>query len=472
VKKRITRRTLIRQVAAGGAGLALGKSAAHGAVRVTTVAVVGGGLAGLVAARQLRRLGVGCVVLEARERVGGRTWSKTIPGKRWRIDGGAQWVGPTQTEVLALAEELGVATQPTFDEGRSLLLIGGARTEVEGEGGLGSGEEVGRVRARLEEMAAQVPLEAPWSAPKAATWDNQSLAEWLAANAPATEVRATFEAITPVIVGGSPAQVSLLWWLFYLHSAGGLTPLISTAGGAQDRHFIGGSQSLSEKLHARLGESVLLGRPVRLVRVRDGEVSVFAQGLQVQAQRAVIAMMPADANRITFEPALPRARRALQANWPSMSGVKWSVVYERPFWRQAGLDGQATSDLTAAFTFDSSPRDGSFGVLTVFPNEALLPDDPEAARQAVLGSLVTLFGERADRPLAVIDTDWGAEPYTAGCISPVPPGLLTSWGAALEKPIGPLHWAGTETAAVWNGYMDGAVRSGKRVAEEVAAALR
>lgn len=470
MSRRMTRRTLIRRAAAGGAGLALGARPSQGAVRVTTVAVVGGGLAGLVAARELRRRGIECVVLEARDRVGGRTWSKVVPGRRHRIDGGAQWVGPTQTEILALAEELGIETQPTFNEGRTVAVAAGIRSESDGDGVLDGGDDFERTSATLEEMARQVPLEAPWTAPKSRPWDSQSLGEWLHATAPA-EVRATFEALTPVIVGGAPGEVSLLWWLFYLHSAGGLTPLIATAGGAQDRHFLGGSQSLSEKLAAALGDRVLLGRPVGLIRVRENKPSIFAQGLQVVAQRVVVAMMPSNANRITFEPALPRARRALQAEWPRAAGTKLSVIYDKPFWRQAGLNGQASSDLAAAFTFDSSPRDGSLGVLTVFPNESLLPEDPGGARQSILDALVVLFGERAAGPLTVIETDWGAESYTTGCVSPVPPGLLTSWGTALRKPVGPLHWAGTETAAVWNGYMDGAVRSGKRVAQEVAAAL-
>jgi len=192
----------------------------------------------------------------------------------------------------------------------------------------------------------------------------------------------------------------------------------------------------------------------------------------VSARRLIVAMSPADTRRIAFAPELPPARRGIVQGWPAEPSVKVNVVYQSAFWRDAGLSGLGASDGAAGVAFDNSPPDNSCGVLLVFVTNDRAPRDPEGRRRAVLADLVTLFGNGASEPKAYYETDWSADGWTSGCVSPVGPGLLTRFGIALREPAGPVHWAGTETSEVWCGYMDGAVRSGERAAAEVSAALK
>jgi monoamine oxidase len=157
--------------------------------------------------------------------------------------------------------------------------------------------------------------------------------------------------------------------------------------------------------------------------------------------------------------------------------IKAHCVYDHPFWREDGLSGQVTSSgEMVQFTFDNSPESGTPGVLVAFIEGDAGRQWGRATaadrRQAVLACLAKYFGPRAAEPREYLERAWQDEEYTRGCYGGLmPPGAWTSYGAALREPIGRIHWAGTETAAVWSGYIDGAVRSGERAALEVLAAL-
>ncbi len=188
----------------------------------------------------------------------------------------------------------------------------------------------------------------------------------------------------------------------------------------------------------------------------------------------IVTLPPALCGRLDYDPILPGLRDQLTQRVPMGSVIKCSAVYDRPFWRDAGLTGQATSDSGAVrITFDNSPPDGRPGVLLGFIEgdeaRAWGQRSPSDRRAAVLESLVAYFGAPAGAPTAYIEHDWSADPWTRGCYGGfMPPGVLTTYGPALREAIGRVHWAGTETADVSNGYMDGAVRSGERAAGEIA----
>jgi monoamine oxidase len=174
---------------------------------------------------------------------------------------------------------------------------------------------------------------------------------------------------------------------------------------------------------------------------------------------------------------MPGRREQLTQRMPIGSLIKTIAVYDRPFWRSAGLNGQVTSDEgPVKATFDASPASGTPGVMLGFvdgDDARQLSDlsDAERARRA-LGSYVRFFGSAAGNPRAYFDQVWEHEPYTGGCpVGVMPPGVMTEYGAALRQPVGRIHWAGTETATVWTGYMDGAVQSGKRAAAEALSQL-
>jgi monoamine oxidase len=463
------------------------------------VAIVGAGLAGLVAARQLSAAGLRPLVLEARDRVGGRLLNEPI-GDGKVVEVGGQWIGPTQERIAALAAELKVDTFPTHDEGRHLIEMSGKLASYSGaltDARVGLVRDLAhaisplaladfeQARARLDRMARQVPLDSPWIAPKAASWDGQTFATWVRRNTRTAAARSLFELATEAVWAAEPADVSLLHVLFYTHSGGGFNTLVGTGGGAQQDRFHGGSQRIAELLAEALGaERLRLGAPVR--RIEHGEGGVVLQadgpggepgGLTVRAKRAIVAVPPTLAGRISYDPPLPARRDQLTQRMPQGTVIKTMAVYEHPFWREQGLSGQATSDLgPARVVFDNSPPDGSPGVLLGFLEGRLARQwgaRPAAERrEAVLAGHARLFGERAAKPERFIERVWSEEEWTRGCYGCLmTTGGWTEYGRALRAPIGPLHWAGAETATVWNGYMDGAVQSGERAASEALAAL-
>ncbi|MET1079518.1 MAG: FAD-dependent oxidoreductase [Pseudomonas sp.] len=469
---KLARRELLRL---GGIGLLAGlaravhaggqQQAQEAAFGDFDVAIVGAGLSGLVAARQLVDAGRRVIVLEARPRVGGRTLNQTVAGHS--LDGGAQWVGGNQTAVMALAEELGVPMLPQYAEGRFVLVYDQQRLVLDPHSTPDADSL--RICGELERLAAQVPLDAPWSGPDAASQDALSVQCWLNAQGASNAAVDTVSGTLASTLNARPQDVSLLWLLFYLHSAGGFAALDSDA---QQYRLQGGAQALSLRLAAQLKPSLLLGAPVRrIVGLHSPQVRLYTDAGIIGARRVIVAMMPTDAARIGFSPALPRARRDLQKRWGASSGMKVHVVYATPFWRQEALSGAGLINQgLVQFTFDSSPPSGA-GILLAFLDPELERANPQRRRARVLEELAQLFGEAARAPLGYVEQDWSAEAWTAGCVSPLPPRVLSRYGQALREPVGALHWAGTETSGVWCGYLEGAVRAGQRAADEVALSL-
>ncbi|MGH2983424.1 MAG: flavin monoamine oxidase family protein, partial [Solirubrobacterales bacterium] len=282
--------------------------------RDADVVVVGAGLAGLVAARQLTASGRSVLVLEARERVGGRTVNASI-GAGKVVEMGGQWVGPTQDRVLALARELGVETFPTYYQGRNLLQLRGKLRTYKGTiprlGPLAL-LDIDRVRRRLRKLAGGVSSEAPWSAAQAEELDSQTLNTWIARRTHTKRARALLEVAVGTVMGTSSAEQSLLSMLSYVSSAGSFDALIDTEGGAQQDRFLGGSQEISIKLAAALGDAVVLETPVRGIAQDGAGVVVEAEGLTARAQRAIVAVPPPLAARIAFSPSLGGQRDQLQ----------------------------------------------------------------------------------------------------------------------------------------------------------------
>jgi monoamine oxidase len=442
----------------------------------TDVVVVGAGLAGLTAARQLVDAGAEVVVLEARDRVGGRTL--TVPAADGTpIDHGGQWIGPTQDRIAALAERVGVTSYPTYERGLNTEFRNG-RTHryggdlLEGEDPL-STVEMGQTIRELEAMAATVPLEAPWTAPEALAWDSQTVETWVQARVPSERARNWLREIIRGTLAAEARDVSLLHALFFLRSAGGMALLLGTGGGAQERRFHQGAQAVSIRLAESLDGRVVLGAPAQVVRHGEAGVVVEAEGRTVTAGRAILALPPAIAGRIGYRPALPGWRSQLTQRVPMGSVIKVHAIYEEPFWREEGLSGFVVSDRgPVTIVYDNSPEDGSPGVLVGFIEgeqaRSWARRNRADRRAGVLACLADYFGERAGRPRELLERSWADEEYSGGCFAGYfPPGVWTSFGQALREPIGRLHWAGTETATAWTAYMEGAVQSGQRAADEV-----
>jgi monoamine oxidase len=445
------------------------------------VVVVGAGLAGLVTARDVAAAGFDVLVLEARDRVGGRLLNAPLPGAHGEIvEAGGQWVGPGQDRIAGLIAELGLATFPTYDTGDKLVELRGARTRYGGRiPRLNPAviADIGQSQLRLDRAARRVPLDAPWSAPGAARLDGQTFATWLNRRAGTASGRAFGRLVTEAVWAAEPEDMSALWALFYIHSGGGVDSLINTGGGAQQDRIVGGSQRIALELAAALGDRVVTGAPVTEIAWGAAGVLVRAGHTQAQARRAVLAVPPPLAARVRFGPCLPAERDQLTQRMPMGWTIKVNVVYDEPFWRADGLSGQANSDVRPLGTvFDNSPPAGRPGVLVGFLEaghaQAAARLGEKERRDLVVADLAAYFGPKAANATGYLELDWAAEEYSRGCYGAfATPGTLTRYGRSLRPPVGPVHWAGTETAMRWAGYMDGAAESGQRAAREVIAAL-
>ena len=438
------------------------------------IVVVGAGLAGLKAAGDLVSRGRTVTVLEAADRVGGRLKAGEIAGRI--ADYGGQWVGPRHAGLLAEARRLGIETYDQYDAGKTVTLLAGRLARFAGDVPKMSPlalVELAMLQRRWEREMRTVPADAPWTAPKAAEWDAQTLDSWIVRNLRTTEARAFARLVPKGAWAADAAQVSYLWFLDALRSGEGLASLMSVRGGVLEKKFKGGMQQIAGRLADELGGVVVLGAPVRRIVQDDDGVRVESDKGVIEARFVIVATPPGPSIRIEYRPHLPAAHDMLRQRMAMGAIIKAAVAYETPFWREAGFSGQvATDDDTLGIVMDDTQDVGPPVLLCFIEGRqavALSGQTKEARREKVVASLVRFFGEAAASPIGYDDNDWLTEPWTHGYVGALPPGAMTRYGHALREPFGRIHWAGSETSAEWQGYIEGALLSGVRAADEVAA---
>jgi putrescine oxidase len=434
------------------------------------VVVIGAGVAGLSAAARLDAAGADVVVLEARDRVGGRLLTEDVGGLELEL--GGQWIAPYQDAVRAVIADLGLELFRRHRDGEDVKV--------------GADKAATRVRHdehdpahdaaidALEAVTAGLDPNAPWEHPRAHELDAMPYATWLRDEIGDEGAREALGFVATGFMTKPSHSFSLLQAAWLLSSAGEVRNLLD-ADLVLDARVVGGAQRIALGLAARLGDRVRIGAPVRDVAWTEGGVDVHVPGGEISARRLIVAIPPNLMGTIRFDPPLPAWRMRAEQETSQGSLIKVQAAYDEPFWRADGLSGTGFGAREpVSEIYDNSPPDGAPGVVVGFiaasaAEAATRLREPER-RRLVLGSLARYLGPRALQPTHYSERDWNRDEWTRGAYSPTfGVGGLSRFGADLRRPIGPIAFAGSDIAGAGTMHMDGAVRSGHAAADLVLA---
>lgn len=448
------------------------------------VVVVGAGPSGLTAARELTKTGLSVAVLEARDRVGGRTWTDTVDGAVLEI--GGQWVSPDQTVLLDLLDELGLKTYSRYRSGESVY-IGADGQPVRYTGDSfpvdpATAVEMDKLIALLDALAAEIGPTEPWAHPKARELDTVSFHHWLRANSDNEEA---CNNIGLFIAGGmltKPAHAfSALQAVLMAASAGSFTHL-TDEDFILDKRVVGGMQQVSLLQAQELGDDVVLNSPVRTINWEDGaggqRVTVISERATVNARFVIMAVPPNLYSRVSFNPPLPRRQHQMHQHQSLGLVIKVHAVYSTPFWREDGLSGTGFgAGSLVQEVYDNTNHGDTRGTLVGFISDekadAVFELGADERKRVVLESIAGFLGDKALEPEVYYESDWGSEEWTRGAYaSSYDLGGLHRYGKDQHTPVGPIYWCSSDLAAEGYQHVDGAIRMGRLTAARIAEVAR
>ncbi|HET7305378.1 MAG TPA: NAD(P)/FAD-dependent oxidoreductase [Segeticoccus sp.] len=426
------------------------------------VVVVGAGLAGLAAARDLAAGGADVLVVEARERVGGRVEQVQQPDGR-TVQLGGEVVGSSHTAYQELVAELGLSLVPSYvaEPGEltyalhEAVYVGASRTWFSAA----DHDSMARVEERFAELAARVDPDDPWSHPDAAALDRTSVQQWLVAEQATPRVRRALEVAQLGLSAGSLERTSLLALL--RKCATTESHGLYSYSEWENLRVAEGSATVALRMAEQLGDRVRCAAPVRAIKTAAGDCSVQLDDGELLRCAAVVSAVPAGPFRDIETSGVSDARLESLHRQRHALAAKFVAAYARPFWRDRGQNGLSESE----GILGSSWPQGE-GVLS-----ALVPPERLAAyvatgrrfrRGEALAELARWFGPEALEPVATYERLWGTDRWTQG--------YITQWRPGDVLGIGPLH--GTHEPPFYvcgsdqwvAGYMEGAVRTGRAAA--------
>ncbi len=444
------------------------------------VVVVGAGVTGLTAARRLHAAGKRVVVLEARERVGGRLLTDLVDGVRLEV--GGQWVSPDQTALLGLLDELGLPTYPRHRSGESVYIgLDGERRTFTGDAfpvSAHTAAEVERLTDELNRLSALMdPLE-PWTHPDAAELDSMSFAQWLTGQTDDDEARDNIALYVGAAMLTKPTHAfSALTAVLMAASAGGFSNLVDPDY-ILDRRVAGGLQEVPLRLAADLGAAVRLGSPVHTVSWHAEGATVTTGSASFSARHVLLAVPPTLVGRITFSPALPAMQAQMRQHQSFGLVIKVHATYATPFWREDGLSGTAFSPYALVHEaydntnedIDGETRGTLVGFISDVRADAVLELSADDRRERVLESLRAYYGDAALDPVSYYESPWMDDEWTAGAYATsFDTGSLTRYGKHLRSDVGPLSFSSSDVAGLGFQHVDGAIRMGEAAAERMLA---
>ncbi|RXK50983.1 flavin monoamine oxidase family protein [Aquirufa rosea] len=441
----------------------------------TDVLIIGAGYAGIAAAKKLREAGKDFLVLEARDRIGGRTLTENLSSGA-TVDLGAKWVGPTQHLVWEWIKETQTATYDTYDQGKNLLKFGdkiSAYTGTIPKIDPISLIDLGLAISKINRLSGQISTSEPWNHPKAKEYDAMTLATWMDKHLWTAKAKHLFEIGIQTVFAADASEISLLFALFYFKSGDNMDTLISIKNGAQQTILKGGTQGLVKKIAETWMDKIHLNEPLMSLTQSDEGIMAESAHLRVKAKKCILAIPPVLINTIGFNPPLPQQKAQLYQRMPMGAAMKVYLIYPTPFWRELSFSGQIVSDeYPLKVTFDVGHADTDLGILLVFVegNDArnFIDLEEQERKKMILERVEKIFGHQAANPVQYLDKCWTEEVYSRGCYTGLMgPNTLTQLGPQLRVPFKHVHFAGTETAEKWSGYLDGAISSGYRAASEI-----
>lgn len=450
-------------------------------VQQTQVLIIGAGLSGLSAAKHLTDNGVDVIVLDARDRVGGRTYTTRNNVVEW-VDLGGSYVGPSQNHILRLANDIGVETYKIFSDLSSIQFSRGKRftyTTQWAKFGFFSPLawfDVNFVMRKMEKMMEMIPVEDPWNSPHAIEWDDMSISTFVEKECWTRHGREFILSTCQANLASDPAHVSLLWALWYVKCCDGNRRIWNVDNGAQERKFVGGSMTVSEKLAELLGDKVVLNSQVCTLTQTDSEVTVTnTDNITYKADYVIMAIPLPMQLKLHYDPPLPALRNQLIQRTPVGCVIKANLYYKYPFWREKGFNGFIScfdGQLVVGNVLDDCRPGFNLAALTVFifTDHAIQLQElsQEARLKVVTQDLARTYScDDALYPVHFEEHNWLEEQYSGGCyVCTFAPGVLSRFGKIIREPFQRVFFAGTETATSWPGYMNGAVQAGERAARE------